>query len=91
VLGIDPEKKTLVVRDLTDHLNLPTIRRSDPATARPLSCRRSPVSTPHVFTLRNPLSARAIRDYTRHAAAQRGDHRSASSAWRWSRTWPWPP
>ena len=65
VLGIDPEKKTLVVRDLTDHseftdhYDVLILATGASAVVPPIPG----VDRPHVFTLRNPLSARAIRDY----------------------------
>ncbi|MDD2440920.1 MAG: FAD-dependent oxidoreductase [Eubacteriales bacterium] len=65
VLGIDPEKKTLVVRDLTDHseftdhYDVLILATGASAVVPPIPG----VDRPHVFTLRNPLSARAIRDF----------------------------
>ena len=65
VLSIDPATKTLLVRNLNDETNFmdhyDTLILSTGATSivPPISG----VDKPHVFTLRNPLSAQAIRRF----------------------------
>lgn len=65
VLRIDPTTKTLVVRNMTDnteftdHYDVLVISTGATAVIPPIPG----ANGPHVFTLRNPLSAKAIRQY----------------------------
>ncbi len=65
VLRIEPVSKTLAVRnladntDFTDHYDTLVIATGASSVTPPIPG----ASLPHVFTLRNPLSARAIRDF----------------------------
>jgi len=65
VMSIDPGAKTLVVRNLTDNTEF-TDRYDVLVIATGASSVTPPIpgaTHPHVFTLRNPLSAKAIRQY----------------------------
>ena len=65
VLSVDPEKKTLVVRnldddrDFTDRYDVLILSTGASSVVPPIPG----VGLPHVFTLRNPLNALAIRDF----------------------------
>lgn len=65
VLSVDPVSKTLLVRNLidrsefTDHYDILIISTGATSIVLPIPG----VDRPHVFTLRNPLSAKAIRQY----------------------------
>ena len=65
VLSIDPKAKTLLVRNLSDQTEITdhydTLIISTGASSIVPSI--PGVDNPHVFTLRNPLSAKAIRQY----------------------------
>jgi NADPH-dependent 2,4-dienoyl-CoA reductase/sulfur reductase-like enzyme/rhodanese-related sulfurtransferase len=65
VLSVDPAKKTLLVRNLADqtefmdHYDILIISTGAESIVPPIPG----VDSPHVFTLRNPVSAQAIRQF----------------------------